>query len=118
MLAIQWIDGAKVHRDTVLHDAGLLQNAVQHGKRSSAVNHVVFGDDLKPVDNRLLLQNVTIVRHSQPDPHSRFCKSAEPICWHVSASSFSFSFKTFSCEARIALLRRRDRPGRLSLRWL
>ena len=42
----------------MLHHAVLLENLVEHVQRAAAIDHEIFGDDLEPVDDRLLLQDV------------------------------------------------------------
>jgi len=37
----------------MLHDFVLLENLIQDVQRPPAVNHEIFGDDFKPVDDRL-----------------------------------------------------------------
>ena len=44
---------AEIHGDAVLHDAILLENLVEYLQRTAAIDHVVFGDDFEPVDDRL-----------------------------------------------------------------
>ena len=42
----------------MLHDAVLLEDLVEHRERAAAVDHEVLGDDLEPVDDGLLLEDV------------------------------------------------------------
>ncbi len=65
--ATESVDRAKIHRHAVLHDAILLENLVEHFERTSAINHEIFRDDLKPIDDRLLFQDVAVMRHAQAD---------------------------------------------------
>ena len=67
MLAIRPVGVAEVHRDAVLHDAVLLEDLVEHMERAARIDHVVFRDDLEPIHDRLLLQDVLVVRHAQAD---------------------------------------------------
>jgi hypothetical protein len=56
--AVGLVGGAEVHRDAVLHDAVLLEDLVEHSSGPAAVDHEVFRDDLEPVDDRLLREDV------------------------------------------------------------
>src|ERR1700727_1927518 len=83
MLARQWFRRAEVHRDTMLHDAVLLKNTVENGKRTATVDHVVLRDDLEPIDDGLLLEDVAIMRNAKPNADSVFRKTVKTIRWHV-----------------------------------
>ncbi len=67
----------------MLHDAVLIEDAVEDGQGTAAVDHVVFGDDLEPVDDGLLLEDVTVVRNAKADADSIVREPVEAICWHV-----------------------------------
>jgi hypothetical protein len=67
----------------VLNDAILIEDAIEDGERTAAVDHVVFGDDLEPVDDGFLLEDVTVVRNAEADADSIVCEPVEAICWHV-----------------------------------
>ena len=41
-------------------------------QRTAAIDHEVFGDDLKPVHDRLLLEDVLVVRNAQSDADAVF----------------------------------------------
>src|SRR5216683_1736196 len=53
-------------------------------QRPSAVDHEIFGDDFKPVHNRLAGKDVIIVRRPQADPNSIIRKSIKAIFRHAS----------------------------------
>src|SRR6185437_13945565 len=61
MLAVQRLRGAEIHRDSMLNNAVTLQYFIEDLKGTASVHHVIFGDNLEPVDNRLLLENMAIV---------------------------------------------------------
>ena len=51
-------------------------------ERVAAADHVVFGDDLKPVDDWLLGEDVIVVRHAQTDADTVFRKRVESVWLH------------------------------------
>jgi hypothetical protein len=55
-------------------------------ERPSTVDHVIFRDDFKPVDDWLLFKNVLVVRNAQADSDSIFGESVEAICRHRDTS--------------------------------
>ena len=67
MFAIQPIGRAEIHGHSVLHDAVLLENLIEHFERPAAVDHEIFRDDFEPIDDRFLFQDVTVMRHAQAD---------------------------------------------------
>src|ERR1700733_4870170 len=83
MVAVKRLRIAEVHRDTMLDDAILVKNPVEHRERASAIHHVVFRDDFEPIHDRLLHENVIVMRYSQPDPNAVFGVSIEAIGRHV-----------------------------------
>ena len=48
----------KYTRHPMLDDAVLLENLVEHFERPATVDHEIFGNDLKPVHDRFLFQDV------------------------------------------------------------
>ena len=82
MLAIERLRRTEIHGDAVLHDLVLFENLVEHCQRPATVDHVIFRDDLKPVDERLPLKNVLVVGNAQADSNSVFGESVEAICRH------------------------------------
>jgi hypothetical protein len=60
----------------------LIENLVEHLEGTSAVDHVVLRDDLKPIDDWLLRENVIVVRNSQTDADSVVAVSVEAIGRH------------------------------------
>ena len=51
-------------------------------ERPSAIDHVVFRDDLEPVHHWLSCQDVLIVRNAKADSDSVVGKTVEAICRH------------------------------------
>ena len=82
VIAVQGLCAAKVHGDTMLNDSILIEDLVKNLERASAVDHVVLRDDLKPIDDWLLRENVVVVRNSQTDPDSIVGVSVEAIGRH------------------------------------
>ena len=82
MLAIQSIGGAEIHRHAMLNHFVLFENFVEHFQGSTAVAHVIFADDLEPVARRLVVQDVTVMRHAQADADAKVGECIEAICGH------------------------------------
>src|ERR1700733_10533285 len=82
MFAIQRLCRAEIHRNTVLDDSVPLENLVEHLQSATTIHHVVLGDDLKPIHDRLLRKDVIVVRNSQTDSYAIVTKSIEAIGCH------------------------------------
>jgi hypothetical protein len=82
MFAVQWLRRAEVHRDSVLDDLVLIENAVKHRQRPAAIHHVVFGDDLKPVDFTFAREDVIVMRDAQTDSNTVIREGIEAIGRH------------------------------------
>ena len=82
MLAIELVRRAEIHRHAMLDDAVLLEDRIEHFERAAAIDHEVFRDDLEPIDHRLLLEDVPVMRHAQADSDSVFGEAIERVCWH------------------------------------
>ena len=82
MLAVELIGRAEIHRDAVLDDPILFENLVEHFERPAAIDHEILGDDLKPIDDRLFLENMPVMWHAQADPNAVFGEAVEAICRH------------------------------------
>ena len=87
MLAVQLFGRAEIHRNAMLHHAVLLENLVENLQRPPAVDHEIFGDDLEPVDDRLLRENVVVMRHAQADAHAVIRESVKSIRRHSNSPS-------------------------------
>ena len=66
----------------MLDDAVLLENLVEDAERPATVDHVVFRNDLKPVDDRFLFQDVPVVGNAQADADSVLGVAVETIGRH------------------------------------
>jgi hypothetical protein len=71
----------------MLNDSVLIENLVEIFERPPAVDHVVLRDDLKPIDDWLLRENVIVVSNSQTDADSVVGISVEAIGRHRSSDS-------------------------------
>ena len=91
VFGVERLRRAEVHGDAVLDDAVLLENLVEHFERTAAVDHVVFGDDFEPVDDRLLGEDVVVVRNAQADADTVIGKCVEAIGRHERGFSVAFS---------------------------
>src|ERR1700761_4595030 len=58
MLAVERLRRTEVHGNAMLHNVVLVENLVQYLERISPAHHVVFRDDLEPIHNRLLCQDM------------------------------------------------------------
>jgi hypothetical protein len=66
----------------MLDDAVPVEDLVEHLQGSPAIDHIVLGDDLKPVDDGFLGKDVIVVGDAQAYPHAIIAKSIETIGWH------------------------------------
>src|SRR5258708_23559013 len=82
MFAVQGFRGAKVHGNAVLHHAILIEDLVKHAQWAPAIDHEIFRDDFEPIDDRLLLENMPIVRNAQPNANAEVGVSVKTICRH------------------------------------
>src|SRR3954447_6693822 len=82
MFAAEWIGRAEIHRHAMLHDLVLLENLVEYLQRPARVDHVVFADDLKPVDGGLVAQDVIVMRDAQTDADPKIGEPIKPIRGH------------------------------------
>ena len=82
MLAVRAVRGAEIHRDAVLDHAVLLEDFVEDLQRASAVAHEILRDDLEPIDDRFLFQNVPVMGHAKPDADTVIGEIIEGIGGH------------------------------------
>ena len=82
MVAVQRLCLAEVHRHAVLNDSVLIENLVENFEWAATIDHVVLGDDLEPIDHRLLRKDVVVMRHAQADADAIVGVSIETIGWH------------------------------------
>ena len=82
---------AEVHRNAMLHDAIALEDLIEHGQRSAAIDHEVFRDDFKPVHHRLARKDVLVVRNAQTDSDAVVLECIEAIASHEERSQFKFT---------------------------
>src|SRR5260370_34106134 len=66
----------------MLHYPILIENLIEDVKRPAAFDHVVFRDDLEPIYDRLLLEDVLVVRYSQSDSYAIVGEAVEAIGGH------------------------------------
>src|ERR1700756_4043152 len=71
----------------MLNNAVLIENLIEDLERAATIDHIVFRDDLKPIDHRLLREDVIVVWHSQADADSVVGESIEAIGRHVYSGS-------------------------------
>lgn len=66
----------------MLDDSVLIEDLIEDVKRPAAIDHVVFRDDLEPIDDRLLVEDVLVVRDSQPNSYAIVGEAVEAVSWH------------------------------------
>src|SRR4029077_5405170 len=66
----------------MLHYVVLLENLIEHFERTSAIYHEIFRDDLKPIDHRLVPENVPVMGHTQAEADAVLGKVVELIGRH------------------------------------
>jgi hypothetical protein len=64
VVTIQWLRTPEVHGNAMLNDTVLVEDLIEDLEGAAAIDHVVFRDDLEPIDHRLLVENVVVVRNS------------------------------------------------------
>src|SRR6476619_3722215 len=80
VLAVQRFSRAKIHGDAVLDHAIALEDLVQDLKLPAALKHVIFRDDFKPLDNRLLVKNMVVMSNAPPDSYAYVFVFGHAIC--------------------------------------
>ena len=83
VFAVERLSGAEVHGDAVLDDAVLFEDLVEDFEGAASVDHVIFGDDLKPVDEGLLGEDVIVVRDAKADSDTVIREAVEAVGWHA-----------------------------------
>ena len=83
MFPIQAVGRAEIHGHSVLHDAILLENLVEHLERTAPVDHEIFRYDLEPVDYRFFGKNMPVMRDTQTETNSVVGKTVIRTCRHL-----------------------------------
>src|ERR1700679_3597364 len=92
MFAIERLGGSEIHRDAMLHHAVLLQDSIEDRERTPAIDHVIFRNDLEPIDHRLALQNVLVMRNAQSNPNAVLGMSVKSIGRHAPQAGVYYFF--------------------------
>ena len=79
MFAVERIGRTEVHRHAMLDDAVLFEQKVERLQRLPAIDHEILRDDLEPVDDRFLIEDVLVVWDAQPDADAVVGESVEWI---------------------------------------
>jgi hypothetical protein len=82
MLTVERLGRPEVHGNAMLDHPILVQNLIQDFQRPAAVDHVVFRDNLEPIDHRLFGEDVGIVWDAQADSDPVIRKPVETIGRH------------------------------------
>src|SRR3984957_9651918 len=64
-------------------DSVTFKDLVESRQRTTAIDHVIFRDDLEPVDRGLLLEDVGVMRNPQTDPDPVIREPVKSIGWHM-----------------------------------
>ena len=67
----------------MLDDAVTFKDLVESRQRTTAIDHVIFRDDLKPVDRRLLFEDVGVMGNPQTDTDTVVREPVKSISWHM-----------------------------------
>jgi hypothetical protein len=70
VLEVERIGAADGHRDPMHNDGVAFRDLIQHVARSTARIQKVLGDELEPVDVRLLLEDVAEMRSPKANPET------------------------------------------------
>jgi hypothetical protein len=65
IILVEWRGRRDRQRDAMHHHRIALDDFVEHRQRLSAGDHVVLGNDLEPVDVRIALEDVAVMRRPQ-----------------------------------------------------
>src|SRR5271154_2979203 len=67
----------------MLDDAVTFKDLVESGQRTSAIDHVIFRDDLEPVHYGFLLEDVGVMGNPQTDADPVIREPVKSIGWHM-----------------------------------
>src|SRR5260370_40470228 len=87
----------------MLHYPILIENLIEDVKRPAAFDHVVFRDDLEPIYDRLLLEDVLVVRYSQSDSYAIVGEAVEAIGGRREFPLVARSFKVWTLFFRVRM---------------
>src|ERR1700730_8255179 len=82
MLSVKLVGRAEIDCHTMLDDPVLFENRVEHLQRAASVDHEIFRDYFKPIDNGLFRENVPVMGNAQADADTVFRKSIESVSGH------------------------------------
>ena len=66
----------------MLNDPVLLQDGIENLQGTAAIDHEILGDNFEPIDDRLLLQDMAVVRDAQTDSDAVVGEMVESVGWH------------------------------------
>src|ERR1700688_4269652 len=102
MLAVKFVSGAEINRHTMLDDPILFENRVKHLQRATSVDHEIFRDYFKPVDDRLFREDVPVMWNAQSNADAVFRESIKSVSGH---NLLGFSNKLpISCAGEVRIL--------------
>src|ERR1700757_1044114 len=67
----------------MLDDAVTLKDLVESRQRTTAIDHVIFRNNLEPVDYGLLFEDVGVMRNPQTDADPVIREPVKSIGWHM-----------------------------------
>ena len=83
VLAIGGLGGAEVHGDAMLDDFIVLHDAIEHVEGAASVDHVILRNDFKPIDSRLVGEDVVVMGDAQADSDAVILICVETIPGHA-----------------------------------
>src|ERR1700676_883937 len=98
MLAIGFFRGAEIHGDAMLDDFVLLEDLIEDLQGTAAIDHEIFGDNLKPIDDRSTRQDVLVVRLAQADADTVLGEIVETVGAHTKLQDKSDSRRRNSIQ--------------------
>jgi hypothetical protein len=66
----------------VLDHAIAFENPVESGQRAAPIDHIIFGNNLKPVHYWCVFEDMLVVRNAKTDSDSVILKSVKSIGRH------------------------------------
>jgi hypothetical protein len=82
MFTVGLFSRAEIHGNAMLNNAVLFENLVEDFQRPTSVAHEILGNDLKPIDDRLLFKDVAVVGYAQADANAVFGEVVKLIGRH------------------------------------
>jgi len=82
MLPVKFVGRAEIDRHTVLDDSVLFEDRVKHLEWTTSIDHEIFRNYFKPIDDRFLPENVPVMWNTQANSDAVVRKSVKSVCGH------------------------------------